>query len=72
MSAGPKRSENEETNEESNSLVDGGPGPYFAYLTPRLKPIVEINAHLLIVFYLTPLDYRPILINVQAKILCKN
>ena len=44
MSAGLKRSENEETNEESNSLVDGGPGPYFAYLkTPRLKPIVKIG-----------------------------
>ena len=48
MSAGLKRSENEETNEESNSLVDGGPGPYFAYLTPRLKPIVKINAQLFI------------------------
>ena len=48
MSAGLKRSENEETNEESNSLVDGGPGPYFAYLTPRLKPIVKIKAHIFI------------------------
>ena len=44
MSAGQKRSENEETNEESNSLVDGGPGPYFAYLTTRLKRIEKINA----------------------------
>jgi len=46
MSAGTKRSENEDTHEESNSLVDGGPGlvymPYVVMedLLDKLKLLI--------------------------------